>query len=105
MIEVSRRMPKITNANLIENALRRSTDMQRKEIAGQERVTIHDVEWTKVETWDRLSHLYRSRLAFVDNEGYLLVLSTDRGLIGQSGSAFDSLLSTIELIRDTPPPR
>jgi hypothetical protein len=83
--------------SLAAYALRMSEDMRRREIASLEHRKIHGAEWTVVETWDRVSHLYRSRLASLDNGGRLLALRTEGGTIGLVGPVFEALLSSIEI--------
>ena len=91
--------------SLAAYALDRSGDMRRREVGSQERRTIHGAEWTVVETWDRVTHLYRSRLASFDNGGYLLALRIEGGPIEVTGPIFDALLSSIEIVPDAGPAR
>jgi hypothetical protein len=72
--------------------------MRRMEIARQEKRSIHGAEWTVVEVWDRVSHLWQLRLACVEKDGDLLVLSTEMGRIDVAGPAFDALLASVELL-------
>ncbi len=68
-----------------------------REVHFRKRVTIHDADWMDVETWSRVSHMNRSRTAFVVNGGYLLVLDIDRGVYERTGPAFDALLASLEV--------
>jgi len=49
-----------------------------------------------------VSHMNRSRVAYVVNRGYLLVLSTDHGLYEVSAPAFEALLASMEVTAATP---
>src|SRR5258706_15257353 len=66
LIKGTDELPKLDAASLLEYALARSFDMRRMEIAHQAPKPIHGAEWTEVETWDRVSHLGRWRLAWVE---------------------------------------
>jgi hypothetical protein len=98
LIEGAAKLPEPSDASLLQYALERAFDMRRMEIGRQEKKSIHGVEWTAVEVWDRVSHLWRLRLACVEKGGDLLVLSTEMGRIEEAGPAFDALLASIELL-------
>ncbi len=72
-----------------------TTDRLGREVHSRKRVTLHDSDWMDVETWSRVSHMSRSRTAFVVNDGYLLVLAMDRGLYEQTRPAFEQLLASL----------
>ena len=99
MISAAEALPPPPVENIVEYALRQSEDADRREVDRRESKWVHGSEWVTIETWTRVSHMYRRRLAFVDDAGYLLYLSTERGLIEQSGGAFDSLLASIEMLQ------
>ena len=91
-------LPEPSAASLLQYALERAFDMRRMEIARQEKRSIHGAEWTVVEVWDRVSHLWRLRLACVEEDGDLLVLSTEMGRFEVAAPAFDALLASLELL-------
>ena len=74
-----------------------STSSPRGETARQGPRVIHHASWYEVETWDRVTHLMRSRLAVVDDGGFILCLRIDRGQIERTGPVFESLLSSIRI--------
>ena len=98
LLSSARELPDIDMDALVEHVLARSSDFNRREIARQEERSIHGYDWVVVETWDRVSHGYRRQLACLEDRGYLLTLHTERGLIEQSASAFESLLGSIEIL-------
>jgi hypothetical protein len=91
-------LDEVAPEQLTEHVLSRSHDADRREIANTQQRSIHGRDWVVVETWDRVSHLYRRRVAWVEDRGYLLVLDTERGLIEQTGPAFERLLASIEVL-------
>jgi hypothetical protein len=98
LIDGAAELPALSDASLLQYALERTFDMRRMEIARQEKKSIHGVDWTEVEVWDRVSHLWRLRLACVERDGDLLVLSTEMGRSELAGPAFDALLASVELL-------
>jgi len=97
LIRDAEALPEVPIERLVEHVLTESRHDERREISRQEAREIHGSRWVALETWDRVSHTYRYRYACLVDAGYLLVLSTRRGLIGQTGAAFDSLLASIEV--------
>jgi len=97
LIRNAEALPEVSMDRIIEYVLMESGHDERREIARKETRAIHGAPWVWLETWDRTSHTYRHRFAFVEDQGYLLVLSTRRGLIRQTGAAFDTLLASIEV--------
>jgi len=83
--------------SLIEPVVARCVDMARREIARREGRSIHGADWIEIETWDRVSHLSRSRLACTESGGNLLVLSMERGPLESSVAEFEALLASIEI--------
>jgi hypothetical protein len=92
------KLPVLGDASLLEYALENTFDMRGMEIERQEKRSIHGAEWTVVEIWDRASHLWRLRLACVEQDGYLLALWTQMGRFELSGPAFDAVLASIEVL-------
>jgi len=89
--------PEVSPESMIEYVLTLTSGDQRREIGHRDRRTIHGSRWVVVETWDRVSHLYRSRVAFAENDGYLLVLALDRGVFEQAAPGFEALLASLEV--------
>jgi hypothetical protein len=98
LVAGARELPELSEASLLQYSLEQSFDMRRMEIGTKEKKTIHGVEWTDVEIWDRLSHLWRLRLACVEVDGDLLVLSTEMGRFDLAEPAFEALLTSMELL-------
>ena len=91
-------LPEPSTASLLQYSLERAFDMRRMEIARRENKSIHGAEWIVVEVWDRVSHLWKLRLACVEKDGYLLSLSTQMGQFDLAAPAFDALLASIEVL-------
>lgn len=73
----------------------RSQD-RRYEISRRDAHSMGGLEWTDLETWSRLTHTQRRRVAYAFAGGRLLVLDMDRGDAGELGPAFETLLRSIE---------
>jgi len=101
LIEGTAMFEPVTPERMVMYVLMIGADVRRREVGQKEQRTIHGAEWTVVEIWDRVSHLDRARVAFLVNNGYLLVLGIDRGVFEQTGKDFDALLSSIEVAPDT----
>ena len=97
LIDGAARFDSVTTEDLIEYVLASRMEPKRFEVARQSVRTIHGFDWAEVETWDRVSHLARSRVALTENGGYLLVLAIDRGLLEQTEVAFETLLASIQV--------
>lgn len=97
LIDGTEGFEEVTPERLFDHVLATKVDTRRHEIASQRARALHGSEWTEVETWDRVSHLSRSRLAYTEAGGYLLVLAIDRGPIETTAAAFEALLASIEL--------
>ena len=82
-------------------ALDTTEDAPGREIARQERRMLHGATWVVVDTWSRVSHLDRRRLACLDDGGYLLVLRMERGSVERAGLVFEALLGSIDAEPDT----
>ena len=89
--------PEVSPESMIEYVLTFTSGDQRREIGHRDRRTINGSRWAVVETWDRVSHLYRSRVAFTENDGYLLVLAFDHGVFEQAAPGFEALLTSLEV--------
>ena len=97
LIVGTRALPDTSAEAVAAYALDLLSDMRRREIARQGHRAVHGADWTLVQTWDRVSHLGVSRLACLDNRGYLLALRIERGPIESTGPVFEDLLSSIEV--------
>jgi hypothetical protein len=86
-----------TAEQLQQYAFALASDPRRSEVERLESKTLHGAEWTDVHVWDRTSHLNRSRFAFMVNDGYLLVLQSDRGVFERVEPAFEALLGSLEV--------
>jgi hypothetical protein len=83
--------------DLVDRALVQLGHDQRRDIASRKRVTLEGREFLVVDTWDRLSHDYRRRHAFVINQGHLLVVWTKRGLFSEVEVPFTDLLQSLSI--------
>jgi hypothetical protein len=92
-----------SEAAMLRTALGADFDGERFEIARREERSIAGLEWTDLETWSRLTHLQRRRVAYALAGDRLLVLDMDRGDAGALGPVFESLLASIEPADGGPP--
>ncbi len=98
LIEGTRSLPDVSPEAMAGYAVSvSSSGSPRGETARQGARVIHHANWFEVETWDRVTHLMRSRLAVVDDGGFILSLRIDRGSIERTGPVFESLLSSIRI--------
>ena len=82
-------------------ALETTEAQQDREIARQERRTVNGATWDVIDTWGRVAHGDRRRIACLDDGGYLLVLRTKRGPVERTGLVFEGLLQSIVAEADT----
>lgn len=87
----------VSPESMIEYVLTLTSGDKSREIGHRDRRTINGSQWVVVETWDRVSHLYRSRVAFAENHGYLLVLAFDRGVFERAAPGFEALLTSLQV--------
>lgn len=97
--------PEVTPDDLLGYVLLLTNDRSRREVARRERRSIHGAEWVDVEMWDQVSHMNRSRVAFLENDGYLLALATDHGVYEQTRVGLEAVLASIEAVAQAPSPR
>jgi hypothetical protein len=102
LMDGTRGLDEATPEQLLEYVLTLATDQRDREVVVRKQRMIHGHEWTEVDTWNRVSNQDRLRIAFLDDDGYLLALAMDRGPIEQTGLAFETLLASFEV---TPAPR
>lgn len=88
-------------AALREHVFGLVADPRRQELASSARRVIHGTPWIQLETWDRVSHMARSRAAYTLHDGALLVLAIDHGPCEPLAPGFDSLLASLELPGDS----
>ena len=81
--------------------LQTTEDQPGREIAREERRTIHGATWIVVDTWSAVSHMDRRRIACVDDGGYLLALRMKRGAVERAGLVFEGLLQSVVAEPDT----
>lgn len=79
-------------------------DPRQLEIAKQRHRDVAGCDWIDLETWDRVSHTDRRRVAFTHDRGSLLVLRTERGLEDPTAPVFDAVLSSIAVVKSSPAP-
>jgi hypothetical protein len=102
LVTGTRVFAEVTSESMVEYVLMLSSDMRRRAIGHRDRRMIHGSAWMELETWDRVSHLYRSRTAFLANNGYLLVLAIDHGRFEETGPGFEALLTSLEVAAGAP---
>jgi hypothetical protein len=105
LIQGAGKLPEIPPPTMTEYVLETHPQADRREIAEQTRPVLHGRAWTELETWNRVSHLDPSRVAFLDDGGYLLELAIERGPIEVTGPVFEQLLSSIEATTVSPEAR
>ena len=99
IIRSAEALPKTPTANLTEWVLNHADDAYRREISHRDSLAIHGTSWLAIDTWNRVTHMDRHRVALLDNGGYLLSLATERGIYERMSGAFDSLLASVEVSR------
>jgi hypothetical protein len=82
-------------------ALETTEEQQGREIVRQERRTVNGATWSVTDTWGRVAHGDRRRIACLDDGGFLLVLRTKRGPVERTGLVFEGLLQSIAAEADT----
>jgi hypothetical protein len=91
---------------LIEEAtapmLKRLGHDSQRDIASQERVVFNDQEVFVVDTWDRLSHLYRKRFAFVYDGNRVLALHTWFGRYEEMEKALAVMIASVKILKEPP---
>ena len=104
MIAGAERLPDVTPEQMEGYALQVSdprrgiTSRPGREIARHGGRPVNGREWFEVETWSAVSHQDRSRLACLDNGGYLLVLRTERGPFERTGFVYETLLASMDVL-------
>jgi len=101
LLQRTGKLPRVAPESMLEYVLESRPQAWRREIARRGSRLVHGREWTELHTWDRVSHLDPSRVAFLDDGGYFLVLAVERGPIDVTGPAFEGLLTTMEVAPET----
>jgi hypothetical protein len=83
-------------------ALDKTSNPERHEISRQSRRLLNDANWVDIETWDRVTHLDRRRLALRENGGYLLVLYIERDPLQVANPVFEEVLVSIQTLPGAP---
>jgi len=71
---------------------------QRREVKSRRTVILDGREAVDIETWYRLDHSNPQRMFFVDDDGGLLVLHTERMALAETLAAFDAIRDSLHLI-------
>lgn len=68
---------------------------ERREVKSRRTIMLDGREAVNVETWNRLDHTNPQRFFFVDDEGELLALHTERMAFSDSLAAFDAIRDSL----------
>jgi len=71
---------------------------QRREVKSRRALTIDGREAVDIETWSRLDHTNPQRIFFVNDDGDLLALHTERMAFEDSLAAFDAIRDSFHLV-------
>ena len=71
---------------------------QRREVKSRRTVMLDGREAVDIETWQRLDHSNPQRIFFVDDDGELLALHTERMALADSLAAFDAIRGSLHLV-------
>ena len=83
-------------------ALGRLNEMERRDIASTREFEITGRSAIAVDTWDHLSHQWRKRFVFVNDQGNYLALYTMSGQFENMEGAFDSLVTSLAFTDSLP---
>ena len=95
------RLPAVTQPQMDEYALERWSDAWRREVMNRQPRRTRGHLWTQLVTWNRVSHTDRSELAYVEDDGYLLLLAVEHGPWEITAPAFEALMGSVEVAPDT----
>ena len=70
----------------------------RREVKSRRTVMVDGREAVDIETWNRLDHANPQRLFFVDNDGELLALYTERMALKDTLAAFDAIRDSLHFV-------
>jgi len=71
---------------------------KRREVKSRRTVMLDGREAVNIETWYRLDHSSPQRILFVDDEGELLALHTERMALADSLAAFDTIRDSLHFV-------
>ena len=71
---------------------------QRREVRSRRTVMVEGREAVDIETWNRLDHTNPQRIFFVDDEGELLALHTERMAFADTLAAFDAIRDSLHFV-------
>ena len=71
---------------------------QRREVKSRRAVTLDGREAVDIETWHRLDHTNPQRIFFVNDDGELLALHTERMAFEDSLAAFDAIRDSLHFV-------
>ena len=90
--------PPRTLDELIDWGLAQVGHNQRREVKSRRPVMLDGREGMYVETWHRLDHSNPQRLFFVDDDGELLALHTERMAFEDTLAAFDAIRDSLHFV-------
>ena len=94
----TRTPPPRTLDELVDWGLAEIGHTQRREVKSRQIVMIEGREGVDIETWNRLDHTNPQRVFFVDADGDLLALHTERMALDDSLAAFDVLRASFHFV-------
>jgi hypothetical protein len=71
---------------------------QRREVKSRRTVMVEGREAVDIETWQRLDHTNPQRIFFVDDDGELLALHTERMALADSLAAFNAIRDSLHFV-------
>ena len=96
------RLPPITPDAMLDHVLEYTVRRPHREIVARRTRSVHGSDWTVIESWDGVSHMQPSRIAFLVQDGDLLMLAIDRGPFERVGPGFEALLTSLEVTARPP---
>ena len=82
--------------------LKRLGHDSQRDVASQKRAVFNDQEVIIVDTWDRLSHLYPKRFAFIYDGNRVLVLHTWFGQYDEMEEALAVMIASVRILKAAP---
>ena len=83
---------------MVDDALASEDRDGRRAVASRREITVDGHPALILDTWDRLTHTMRQRVAYVYDNGYLLALRTERGPYGATAAALDAVLEPLRIL-------
>jgi len=91
------RLPPVTPDVMLAHVLRNTDHRRGREITARRTRAINGSDWTVIESWDGVSHMNPSRIAFLVHDGNLLMFAIDRGPFPRVEPGFEALLASLEV--------